>query len=218
MKSREKIILGILSLVIAFSMIANTSAVVVGDSEVGVDAGDSLSWKVTVNGTSVAGATIGLDIDSVNSTGGNLQVIGDYLVAGVLISPNIVLLDYNKTDGYYDAAAQDILALLGGIGIIPKLNLTLAAEYLNSTIMFVDAIVVGTDTITCNSTGDLAEYTMKYNSNGILTKGEYTSVLGTGSITLVGGGGVSFGYAVFLIVPVAVIAVIIKKRKSTKLV
>ena len=218
MKSREKLILGILSLVIAFSMVANTSAVVVGDSEVGVAKGDILEWdyKVTILGVSVS-TNYTIVIDWVNSTGGNLVITGDIIVNGTAMVTDADLTTWNETTGNYDSEALGTLAIIPfGILIAPKLNLTVVATELNTIAGYTAAVASGS-TITATHTA--VTVTMKYNSDGIMTKSSISIAGLAMTMTLkgAGGGGVSFGYAVFLIVPVAVIAILIKKRKSTKL-
>ena len=70
------------------------------------------------------------------------------------------------------------------------------------------------------ATVDSVNYVSNYNSDGILTslRADLGGTVGQISMVLQGGDEpISLVYALFLIIPVAVIAVIIRKRKTVKL-
>ncbi len=221
MNLKRNLMLISFSIMLIFSLIPYTNALSIDESEIGVDIGDKLSWGIY--------ETAWKDnyIHSYQVLIKNvLSVEGDLICNAQIIYPNnmeiylvVDILIWNSNTGYLDMSEQSFFEWPGGLYIVPKpLNLSLLGSYLINhgyTDVMISRGLVNT---IIGIYGDIY-YSMTFNDNGILIEGSvFHTIIADYSFELkledYDDGSISFGSIFFFIIPIVIIALIIKKRKS----
>ncbi|MBN1214935.1 MAG: hypothetical protein JXA99_05770 [Candidatus Lokiarchaeota archaeon] len=196
-------------------MLGNTNALVIDDSEVGINQGDIYRWNYYINDTFQW--TMQISISDISTQGGNLVVEGEIKDLGTLgyqYTGN--LLEFNDTTDFLDLSGQIDLLDLGGYCIIPiPLNLTLMTMYLDNEHGLANLNI--TDNLIYGDYPNMHFY-WYYNSQGLLTQGGIlvgetlqTMVLVTNN----DGGNIPIGYTIYLIISLSIIVLLIKKYNRT---
>ncbi len=213
MKTRQKIIIVFIGLFIILSAIRISNAATVGISEVGVWEGDEIRWYGTALGNT---GTVKIAIDSVNGTGNDLVVTGDLLGSDGSALYNQILLEWNaETEELSLGILNGSAILLQVVYIAPKLNLDAVVTFLED---YGSTCVLNGLEISAIK-GD-SNVVLKFDNDGILisANGDAPSYGGKISIKRVyDDDEISLGYTLFFVIPVAIILVIIRKRKTVKL-
>ncbi len=186
------------------------------DSAVGVEEGDVLKYERRIEGALID--TLIVNITSVANVSGFLEVKARVeSTNGTIIEPEAIWLQWNATLQILDMPGQGLTSVLTVYAITPNpLNTTLLIDYLDNA-GYSDLSASG-NTISC--VYPLNTYKFTYSDKGILTKVGITALGVKATITLVtdSDDGVSLGYTIFLIIPVAIIFVFNRKRKSIELI
>ncbi len=210
MNSRKKLLIAFIGLFIMFSAFGTSKA-----ADIGVKEGKTFKWdiKISITGITSLSGSMTMEITNVGTVGDTTTVTGNITISmlGIPVEVSGTILTWNNvtevaTFGIQATVNSSIYTVL----LAPRLDLDVVAAYVGGT-------VTGTNTVEVQiPDGPIAVST--FDDNGVLISMKASDQSASVSVTRTASDEVSFGYAFLFIIPAAVIALVIRKRKSMKLI